>query len=194
MGVFDGISSVYDRGMLPLEWLLLRRLRRRVFPSLQGAVLELGIGTGINLPLYPAGARVTGCDASREMLAWAARRSGSRCVGLVQGDAQHLPFASGSFDVVAAALTFCSVADPARGLSEARRVLNRGGRLVLLEHTRGSGLGGWLTDLLHPVWHRISRDCHLNRPTDETVARVGFRVERVERYALGIVRVIEATA
>ena len=74
MSIFDGLSSIYDRGMLPLEWLVFRRLRRRVFPSLHGSVLELGVGTGINLPLYEPGARVTGCDASGEMLAWAGRR------------------------------------------------------------------------------------------------------------------------
>ncbi len=193
MSVFDGISSVYDVGMLPLEWLILRRLRRRTFPTLRGAVLELGIGTGINLPLYGPEARVTGCDASGEMLAWATRRRASVCVGLAQADAQCLPFTGGSFDVVAASLVFCSIADPARGLAEARRVLRPGGRLVVLEHTRGSGVGAWLTDILHPLWHACARDCHLNRETARTVAEAGFRVERVEEHALGVVRVIEAT-
>jgi ubiquinone/menaquinone biosynthesis C-methylase UbiE len=193
MSIFDGLSSIYDRGMLPLEWLVFRRLRRRVFPSLHGSVLELGVGTGINLPLYGPGARVTGCDASGEMLAWAGRRPTQGRVTLVQADAQCLPFADGSFDAVAASLTFCSVAEPARGLAEARRVLRPGGRLVLLEHTRGSGVGGWLTDVFHPLWHAWSRDCHLNRETAWAVAEAGFQVRRVERHWLGIVRVIEAT-
>jgi ubiquinone/menaquinone biosynthesis C-methylase UbiE len=193
MSVFDGLSSVYDAGMLPLERLIFRRLRQRTFPALKGNVLELGIGTGINLPLYGPEARVTGCDASGEMLTWAAHRCASVCAGLAQADAQYLPFADGSFDAVAASLVFCSVADPARGLAEARRVLHTGGRLVLLEHTRGSGVGAWLTDALHPLWHSWARDCHLNRETARTVAEVGFRVQRVEEHALGIVRVIEAT-
>ncbi len=209
MSTLDGPSSTYDRGMLLLERLIFRQLRRRIFPRLGGDVLELGVGTGVNLPLYGSGARVTGCDANGEMLAWAARRDARALAALVQADAQRLPFADGSFDVVAASLVFCSVADPARALAEARRVLHRpapacpergrraegrpGGRLVLLEHTRGNGLGAWLTDVLHPLWDTWSRECRLNRETVRTVAAAGFQVQRVEHHALGIVRVIEAT-
>lgn len=193
MSIFDDISSFYDVGLLPLELLIFRRLRQQIFPALSGHVLELGIGTGVNLPLYGPQARVMGSDASKEMLGWAARRCVETCVGLAQSDVQRLPFADGSFDAVAASLLFCSVADPARGLGEVRRVLHPGGRLVLLEHTRGNGMGAWLTDTLHPLWHTWARDCHLNRETARTVAEVGFQVERVEEHALGIVRVIEAT-
>jgi ubiquinone/menaquinone biosynthesis C-methylase UbiE len=193
MTIFDQIASDYDVGMAPLEWLIFRRLRRQLFPSLQGRVLELAIGTGANLPLYPPGARVIGCDISREMLTHAGQRAANEAVPLLQADVRHLPFASDSFDVVSASLAFCSVADPLKGLGEARRVLRAGGRLALLEHTRGNGLGAWLTDLLHPLWHAKSRECHLNRETARHVAQAGFVIERVRRYVLGIVRVIEAS-
>jgi SAM-dependent methyltransferase len=237
MNCVDKSYSKYDRGMLLLERLIFRRLRRRVFPGLRGDVLELGVGTGVNLPLYGAGARVTGCDASEGSLGWAARRRTRSPVTLVQADAQRLPFADGSFDVVTASLVFCSIADPARGLAEARRVLRRpehrgelvegtrpepvegtrpelrgelveppvegtrpepvegraGGRLVLLEHTRGSGLGAWLTDAVGLLWNTWSSECRLNRETTQAVAEAGFRLDRVERYALGIVRVIKAS-
>lgn len=194
MSIFDGLSSIYDLGMLPLEWLLFRRLRRQMFPLLRGDVLEIGVGTGINLPLYRPEARVTGSDASGEMLTWAARRSHNG-TSLAQSDVQQLPFPDKSFDVVAASFLFCSVTDPAQGLAEVRRVLRPGGRLVLLEHTRGNnGLGAWLTDALHPAWKSWSKECHLNRETAQTVAQVGFEVRRVERHALGIVRMIEARA
>lgn len=192
MSVFDGLASVYDLGMSPLEWLLFRRLRRQTFPPLAGDVLEMGVGTGVNLPLYGPQARVTGCDASGEMLSWAARRRASVCVQLAQADAQHLPFPEASFDVAAASFLFCSVVDPALGLTEALRVLRPGGQLVLLEHTRGNGLAGRLTDILHPAWKAWSRECHLNRETAQTVAQAGFELLRVEQHALGIVRVIRA--
>ena len=192
MSIFDGLAPAYDLGMLPLEWLIFRRLRQRMFPLLRGDVLEIGVGTGVNLPLYGPEARVTGCDTSLEMLAWAAHRP-QNGTALTQTDVQRLPFPDDSFDVVAASFVFCSVTDPARGLAEARRVLRPAGRLVLLEHTRGSGLGGWLTDTLHPLWHSWTRECHLNRETTQIVAQVGFEVQRVERHAMGIVRVIEAT-
>jgi len=194
MNLAEGSSSPYDRGMWLLERLVFRRLRRRVFPGLRGDVLELGVGTGVNLPLYGAGARVTGCDASEGGLGWAARRKTQAPAALVRADAQRLPFADGSFDVVAGSLVFCSIADPARGLAEAWRVLQRErGRLVLLEHTRGSGLGAWLTDAVGLLWNAWSRECRLNRETTQAVAEAGFRLDRVERYALGIVRVIEAS-
>jgi len=206
--VFKNLASAYDRGMLLLELLIFRRLRRRIFPRLRGAVLELGVGTGVNLPLYEPGARVTGCDASRDVMIWSTRRPTQASVKLAQADAQRLPFADGSFDVVTGSLVFCSIADPAQGLAEARRVLRHpepappkhgrgaegqpGGRLILLEHTRGSGLGACLTDNLHPLWDTWSDECRLNRETVQSVAAAGFYVQRVEKHALGIVRVIEA--
>jgi ubiquinone/menaquinone biosynthesis C-methylase UbiE len=194
MSTLDDSSSVYDRGMRPLERLIFGQLRRRTFPQLRGDVLELGVGTGVNLSLYRPGARVTGCDASREMLEWASRRRTRATVALVCADVQRLPFADASFSTVAGSLVFCSVADPAQGLTETRRVLRPGGRLVLLEHTRGHGLGAWLTDALQRLWRIWSHECRLNRETTRNVMKAGFKVQRVERHALGIVQVIEATA
>jgi ubiquinone/menaquinone biosynthesis C-methylase UbiE len=194
MGDFDNVSAAYDRGMRPLEWVILRRLRIRVFREVQGRVLEVGVGTGANLPLYAKGVRVIGLDASGEMLSWAARRGANASAALVRGDVQHLPFAAGSFDVVAGSLVFCSVAAPERGLSEVHRALRPGGRLVLLEHMRGSGLGAWVTDLLQPLWGIWSHECRLDRDTARAVARAGFGSMRVEQHAFGIVRTIEGVA
>lgn len=192
MSVFDGLALSYDLGMLPLEWLALRRLRRRAFSRLGGRVLELGLGSGLNLPHYGAGVQVVGVDTSLPMLRVAARRRTTTRLCLVQADVHHLPFAAGAFTTVTAALLFCSVAEPARALAEVRRVLDFAGRLVLVEHTRGRGLGAWLTDRLHPLWFAWNGVCHLNRETTQAVLAAGFRLVREERCLLGIFRLIDA--
>jgi len=192
MGVFDNIVSGYDLGMLPLEWAALRELRRRAFPPLAGRVLELGVGTGVNLPLYSPGAEVVALELSAPMLARARRRPARAVVRPLQADAQRLPFVDGVFDVVAGSLLFCSLAEPARALAEVRRVLRPGGRLVLIEHTRGRGLGAWLTDVLHPAWYAFNGVCHLNRRTAQAISAAGFQLARVEERVLGIFRLIEA--
>lgn len=191
MEPFDTIVPAYDWGMWPLEVLALRRLRRRAFSGVEGRILELGVGTGVNLPLYGPGARIVALDASRSMLEIAGQRAARAEWWAVQADVQHLPFADGSFETVGGSLLFCSVDDPARGLAEVWRALAMGGRLLLLEHTRGRGLGAWLTDLLHPLWYAWNGVCHLNRRTAQAVAAAGFRLVRDEAHALGILRVIE---
>jgi phosphatidylethanolamine/phosphatidyl-N-methylethanolamine N-methyltransferase len=192
MGEYEAVAGAYDRGMRPMERLIFRKLRRHIFPRVRGHVLELGAGTGVNLPLYERGARVVALDRSGEMLTWAARRRPQARVALVQADAQRLPFADGVFDAVSGALIFCSVASPDRGLAESRRVLQAAGRLVLLEHMRGRGLGAILTGLVQPLWGIWSRECRLDRETVGAVARAGFHVLHVDHHLLGIVRSIDA--
>ncbi|HIP87431.1 MAG TPA: class I SAM-dependent methyltransferase [Anaerolineales bacterium] len=189
--IFDSMSSGYDLGMLPLEWAIFRRMRRRAFSLDRGDVLELGVGTGVNLPFYGARVRVTAIDANPQMLQRATRRRTQASIRFVQADVHRLPFADGTFDTVTGSLLLCSVEAPPRVLSEVRRVLRAGGRLVLLEHTRGTGLGAWLTDRIHPLWYKWNGVCHFNRETAPTVVEAGFREVREERRLLGIVRRIE---
>ncbi len=191
MSVFDDLATGYDRGMLPLEVAILRGLRQRAFASLQGRVLELGVGTGVNLPLYTTRAWVVALERSGPMVRVAAGRRTRASVRYLQADVHSIPFPDAVFDAVASSLLFCSVADPLRALAEVRRVLRPGGRLVMLEHTRGNGLGGWLTDLFNPLWLSISRECHLNRETDRTVVEAGFRLVRQETHWMGIFRLLE---
>lgn len=195
MNVFDGTANVYDTALAPLEWAALKRLRRRLVAEARGAVLEIGAGTGVNLPHYNAGVRVYALDASRDMLVVARQRPCRVCATVSQADAQHLPFLSHTFQTVVATLVFCSVPDPLRALIEVRRVLEPGGRLLLMEHTRGEHpLTAALTDWLHPAWYALNGSCHLNRRTAQTVAQAGFNVTGVERRMGGIVQVIRATA
>ncbi|HID61893.1 MAG TPA: class I SAM-dependent methyltransferase [Anaerolineae bacterium] len=198
MACFDTLASGYDLFMWPLERALLARLRRRALRALHSSafprlVLELGVGTGANLPFYPASSHVVAVDASAEMLAVARRRRTRAVVELSQTDVHHLAFPEATFDGVVGSFLLCNVTDPPTVLQEVRRVLRPGGRLLLLEHVRGAH--PWvarLTDLLDRPWHAWSRSCHLNRETEATVASAGFIITRSERYALGIVQLIEA--
>ena len=101
-----------------------------------GDVLEVAVGTGLNLPHYPAGTTVTGLDLSPEMLEIARQRLGEigRDVTLKEGDAHALPFADGSFDTVVCTYALCNIPDPNRALSEMKRVLRPGGKLILVDH------------------------------------------------------------
>ncbi|HHX66252.1 MAG TPA: methyltransferase domain-containing protein [Chloroflexi bacterium] len=192
MTAFDRLASGYDLGMWPLEWLFLRRLRR-IFSRAHGRVLEIGVGTGVNLPHYGREVNLVALDHSLEMLGRAFRRPHPVRMQMLQADVQALPLRDNSFDMVVGSLVFCSIDDPPRALAEIRRVLRSGGRLLLLEHVRGErGLMRRLTDGLNPVWHRLSKSCRLNRDTAQAVADAGMHLVRASRHASGIVQIIEA--
>jgi len=191
MSVFDNVASAYDRGMLGLELLLLRRLRRRLWTFAQGRVLDLGTGTGANLGAYPPSAYVIAVDLSAEMLGYARSKSHQATVKFVQANVQSLPFASQSFDHVVSSLLFCSTENPLAGLQEIARVLKPGGRLLMIEHVRGHlPLTRWLTDLLDPLWFRMNGSCHLNRETAQTVAQAGLNLLGGSQHLGGIFEVI----
>ena len=179
--------------MLPLELLVLRRLRRRLYPFASGQVLELGVGTGANLPFYDPEIRLCAIDTSWEMLDRARRRPSGAPATLIQADVLSLPFAADHFDHVVGSLVFCSITDPHKALLEIRRVLRPGGWLVLLEHVRGEfGLARRLTDWLERPWYRYTQSCHLNRDTARWVREAGLEIACTMRHALGIVQVILA--
>jgi ubiquinone/menaquinone biosynthesis C-methylase UbiE len=195
---FDQIAAPYDRGMALLEGLWLREMRRQLLPYAQGRVLEIGIGTGANLPHYPTAACITGIDESPEMLEVAARRSAALNgkASLGQVNAERLAFASGTFDVVVGSLVFCSIVEPLRALIEIRRVLHTpGGRLLLLEHMRPRIRPlAWFIDLADVPWYAFNGRCHLNRQTHRTITTAGFEIERMEGRLGGFFRLIVARA
>ncbi len=195
--MFDQIATAYDRGMAPLERLWLRALRRELLAAAEGRILEVGIGTGANLPFYRHAGCVVGLDESSEMLAAAAARAAhaGRCLDLSRASVEGLPFASGAFDTVVSSLVLCSVIDPHRALSEVRRVLRPGGRLLLLEHTRPDPpLLARLVDLANRPWYAFNGRCHVNRETARAVVEAGLRLERIDNRLAGLLRVITARA
>lgn len=184
---YQRLAPFYDR----MEGLVERRYqlwRRRLWSLVRGPeVLEIGVGTGKNIPYYPPGLSITAIDLTPGMLERAQHRAavvGAR-VELQLGDAQQLNFSDNTFDEVVATFVFCSVPDPVLGLQEAARVLKPGGRLLLLEHMRAANpLLGTLMDALNPVVVRVM-GANINRRTVEKVRRSGLRVQQVEDVGMG---------
>lgn len=168
---------------------LFGRGRRGVGEAARGRLLEVGIGSGLVLPHYPAGVQVVGIDLSGRMLHHAARRAAGlqRAVPLVAGDGERLPFGDSSFDSVAFTLCLCTVPDPARAIAEGLRVARPGARIILLEHVRSSLWPVALVqDLISPLTVLLGED-HFNRRTLEVARQAGVVIDSVERWGLGAV-------
>jgi ubiquinone/menaquinone biosynthesis C-methylase UbiE len=155
----------------------------------QGRVLEVAIGTGLNLPHYPADATITGIELSPAMLAIARRRAADlgRDVDLHIGDAQALPFPDGTFDTVVCALSLCTIPDPAAAIGQMRRVLVPGGRLLLLDHIGSTWPPIRATQwLLERLTIRAAGE-HFTRRQLPLVRAAGFDIVEVERLKAGTV-------
>ncbi len=193
---YNRVAPFYDVEQALGERLFFGRLRRDLWARVPDSarVLEVGVGTGINMPYYPHTARATAVDISERMLGRAearAKRLGAD-VDLSLMDAQHLTLDDASFDTVVATFVFCSVPDPVAGLREARRVLKPDGQLLLLEHVRSENpLAGKLMDWLNPLVVRLS-GANINRPTVANVTAAGFEELKVSSHLLNIVKLIEA--
>lgn len=151
--------------------------------DLTGEILEVGAGTGLNLPHYPCGAQVTLLEPSLEMRKRLRVHSGDRPV--IDGSVEALPFPDGRFDVVVSGFVLCSVQDVSRSLAEVHRVLRPGGRLVFLEHIASHT--PWVHALqrtVQPAWTVLTRGCQLTRDTEAAILEAGFELECVDRTPL----------
>jgi ubiquinone/menaquinone biosynthesis C-methylase UbiE len=193
---YNRAARFYDLHQAVAERLVFRRLRRQLWTRapMSGSILEVGVGTGVNIGHYPVGARVTAIDLSEQMLARAKQRAERLhvAVDLALMDAQHLDFPDATFDAVVSTCVFCSVPDPVAGLREGWRVLKPGGKLLLLEHVRSdNALLGKVMDLVNPLMVRMS-GANINRRTLENVRRAGVRDFEASSHVFGIVKLIEA--
>jgi ubiquinone/menaquinone biosynthesis C-methylase UbiE len=181
--------NFYEQCVLPhlVNWSMRQETfieyRRRGLAKAEGCVLEIGIGSGLNLPHYGDAVRhVIGLEPSPRLLRMARRvaATGASCVELVQGSADAIPLENESVDTIVSTWTLCSVPDVEGALGEVRRVLKHDGRLLFVEHglSSDSRVRRW-QDRLTPVWKRIAGGCHLNRPIIQLIEGAGFRVEHV---------------
>lgn len=158
--------------------------RRRVIGAAEGRVLEIGIGSGLNLPFYPAAVEeVLGLEPSTPLVAMAegAARACPNPVTFIEGSAEAIPLDRGSIDTVVTTWTLCTIPAASTALGEMRRVLRPGGRLLFVEHglAPDAGVRKW-QDRLTPAWRCLSGGCHLNRPIRSLIEAAGFRVEGLE--------------
>ena len=187
--IFDASASQYDKGMAFTEKLFFGDGRAWACSQARGQVLEIAIGTGRNLPFYPADVKITGIEISPAMLEAARHRAQSlgRQVELIIGDAQALPFPDQSFDTVVCTIALCSIPNERQAVAEAWRVLRPGGRFVALEHVRSPNIIiRSLERMLESYTVRTQAD-HLLREPVETVKTAGFSIEYLKRQKLGIV-------
>ena len=185
------LARIYDAVLAPTEWMGVRDQRRRLMDGLTGRVVEIGAGTGLNVPLYSATAHeVHAIEPDRHMLEkLRSKASGSSTrLYLYRADAHHLPFAGGVFDVAIVTFALCTIPDPERALDEAHRVVRGGGVLRFLEHVRSekNRTAGW-QDRAAPLWGRISGGCRLNQPTVEILEATRWEVDDVWRSGGGSV-------
>ncbi|RSD26145.1 class I SAM-dependent methyltransferase [Mesobacillus subterraneus] len=184
-------ASLYDTLMGPLEKRWIARIRKRIVSGLEGNVLEIGAGTGANIPYYSQEkvSRIAVVEPNPYMIEQAKHKAnGYRIpVEFHQGMAEALPFKDGEFDTVVATLVLCSVNDPAQVFSEIRRVCKKGGRIVLFEHVRmESSYLAALQDVLTPAWKRLCDGCHLNRDTGRYMRESGINIVKEKKYLKGI--------
>ena len=182
-----------------MDWTLgtrrFQELREQALASAQGHVLEIGFGTGLNLPHYPqAVTSLTALDPATLLPKKVARRisRGSLPVKLVRLSAETLPFEDGRFDCAVSTWTLCTIPNPVAALREVRRVLKPSGTYVFLEHGRSDD--AWVAkwqDFFNPIQRVIACGCNLNRPIDALISQGGLKIDRLDRFLLpGVPRIV----
>lgn len=192
--VWDEVAPRYDRAMRMFDRWQFGGGREWVCSRARGRVLEVAVGTGLNVPFYPADVTLTGVDLSPAMLAVARRRAADldREIDLREANAQALPFPDDTFDTVVCALALCTIPDDRLAIDEMRRVLRPGGRLLLLDHV---GSGWWpvwaVQRLLEAFTARSAGEYQTRRPLP-LVQAAGFVIEETQRLKAGTVERVAA--
>lgn len=187
--------GIYSKYIFPrlLDWTLGNRIvqaeRQRALASLSGHVLEVGFGTGLNLPHFPASVtKLTALEPERMLVKRVAKRIGEARMPVEQArlDASlRLPFDDESFDSIVTTFTLCTIKDVSAALKEIRRVLKRDGRYVFLEHGRSDDARtAKRQDRFNPIQNLIACGCNVNRPIDRLIKEAGFTIAELDRYLM----------
>ncbi len=190
---YDRIAGIYDIFESPMEVFAFSKWRNELFSHIQGKkILEVGIGTGKNLPYYREW-NATGIDISRKMIEKARRRAErlKKQVDLVQADAEMLPFRDESFDGIISTYVFCSVENPENGLKEIFRVLKPRGKVYFLEHVRSENeIAGKIMDTLNPIFRLMGPE--INRRTVELIKKTGLAITKDVHLMSSVFRLVIA--
>jgi ubiquinone/menaquinone biosynthesis C-methylase UbiE len=156
--------------------------RERTIRLAEGRVLEIGVGSGMNLPLYSGRAtEILGLDPHPKLLAIASEKPRSIPSKLIEGSAESIPLDDASVDTVVSTWSLCSIPDVAAALAEIRRVVKSDGKLLFVEHglASESGVQKW-QNRLTPLWKHLAGGCHLNRPISFLIEDAGFHIAQVQ--------------
>lgn len=178
------MMGLYEKYLLPkLINLVMKspdfyKLRQQLIPMASGKVIEIGIGSGLNLPFYSPDVQVTGVDPSLELQEYAVEvaRESNMAVDFIARGCEEIPVPDNQFDTAVITWTLCSVPDPSLALAEVRRVLKPEGRLIFSEHglSPHAPVARW-QKRINPVWRKIGGGCNLDRKTDELIEQNGFK-------------------
>jgi ubiquinone/menaquinone biosynthesis C-methylase UbiE len=191
----DWMAAIYDPIVAPLDPMGMRAWRQWAVGEANGRVLELGVGTGLNLKYYRKATAVVGIDPNGASLERAHARAHDHPGPLLfcRAGAERLPFGDDVFDSLVGSLVFCTIPDPDDALKEAWRVLQPGGRLRIVEHVRmANRVMAGLQDFVTPFWSSIAGGCHLNRDTRAAVEKAGFEIRACHRRLGGLLIGIDA--
>ena len=192
---YNRIAPLYNLMEFSAELAGYGKWRKLLWSKVEGnKILEVGVGTGKNLPYYPRGAEIVAIDFSEKMLERAVEKAAKlgTSVTLLQMDVQSLVFDDNTFDTVLGSFVFCSVPDPILGLREIARVCKPGGKVLMLEHVLSANrITAWLMNLANPIVVRVM-GANINRQTVDNVTKSGLMLERVTDLGAGVFKLIEA--
>jgi ubiquinone/menaquinone biosynthesis C-methylase UbiE len=193
--LYDDRAATYDRSLGLVERIMLGPFRQAYGALLKAATIEIGVGSGLNIPYYSSDVtRAVGVDLSREMLRHARERASQLGIpfALVQADAEALPFPDASFDTGAISLALCTIPDPAKALLELGRICRPGGRIVMLEHVRSTARPlAAVQKVLSPLNERAV-GCHLDRDTFALARSLGFSIDETQSRLFNSVQLVIA--